>query len=120
MAAPLRPYVVKQGDYLTKLAHTFGFDAEEVWNDPKNAELKQRRADMDVLAPGDVVYLPEASKEGLPLTPGTSNRYTAKVPKIEVTLAFQDGDAPLANEPCEVLGLGGVEGAAPGERYRSR
>ena len=35
----MKPYVVKQGDYLNKLAHRLCFDAEKVWNDPANAEL---------------------------------------------------------------------------------
>jgi hypothetical protein len=39
--APLQPYVIKQGDHLALLAYKFGFDADTVWNDPKNAQLRQ-------------------------------------------------------------------------------
>jgi hypothetical protein len=36
-----------------KIAHTRGFDAEVVWNDPKNETLKSTR-DPDLLHPGDL------------------------------------------------------------------
>ncbi len=52
MSQEMRPYVVRQGDYLVKLAFVHGFDAEEVWNDPKNEEIRGRRADHNILAPG--------------------------------------------------------------------
>ncbi|MFT3765690.1 MAG: hypothetical protein QM820_09265 [Minicystis sp.] len=83
MNGELRPYVVRQGDYLTRLAHRFGFDAEEVWNDPKNAEIKKLRSSMEVLAPGDIVYLPEPTRATLPIQKGTTNRYVATIPKVE-------------------------------------
>jgi hypothetical protein len=50
--ATLTPYVVRQRDYLTKLAHQLSFDGKEVWEDAKNAELKNTRPNMDILAPG--------------------------------------------------------------------
>lgn len=103
----LKPYVVRQGDTMTKLAYVRGFDAGEVWKDERNDALRERRPDMDVLAPGDIVYLPEPKRDGLPITKGTTNRYVAKVPKITVHLALQGEDgAPLAGEPYEIRGLG--------------
>mgnify|MGYP001360626599 CR=1 FL=1 len=35
----MRAYVVKQGDYLTKLAFTLGFPADAVWNGKKGFEI---------------------------------------------------------------------------------
>ena len=37
----MKPYVVKQGDYLLKIAHLAGFDADDVWGHAKNADLKK-------------------------------------------------------------------------------
>ena len=54
----MKPYVIKQGDYLTRIAHRLGFVANEVWNDPKNAELKALRSDPDTLKSGDIVFVP--------------------------------------------------------------
>ena len=41
----MRPYVIRQGDYITKLAHQRGFDADAIWNDPKNQSLRERRTE---------------------------------------------------------------------------
>ena len=81
MSEEKRPYVVRQGDYLVKLGFVYGFDAEEVWNDAKNEEIRGRRPDHNVLAPGDIVYIPVKKKEGLPIIKGTTNHYVAKVPR---------------------------------------
>lgn len=106
----VRPYVVKQGDHLRKLAHRHGFDAAEVWEHPKNAELRALRRSFDVLAPGDILFLPTEPRPGFPFTPREKNLYTAKAPVIEVTLVFKDGERPLAQEPYEIHGLGGAQG----------
>ena len=49
MPDPMKPYVIKQGDYLTRLSHRLGFVADEVWNHGKNAELKSLRKDPETL-----------------------------------------------------------------------
>ena len=102
----LKPHVVRQGEYLAKLAFVHGFDADQVWTDPKNADLAQSRPDPNVLAPGDVIHIPTAKKEGQQINKGTTNRYEVKVPKVKVDLLFRDGDQPMAGEECEIVGLG--------------
>jgi hypothetical protein len=109
----LKPYVVRQGDYLAKLAFVYGFDADDVWSDGKNADLKQSRPDPNVLAPGDVLQIPTAKKEGQPISKGTTNPYTVNVPKVKVELFFKQGDNPLAGEECAVEGLGDPDPGAP-------
>ncbi|MFT3769479.1 MAG: peptidoglycan-binding domain-containing protein [Minicystis sp.] len=104
MGAEMRPYVVRQGDYLTKLAFVHGFDVEEVWNDPKNGEIRGLRKDHNILAPGDVVYLPVKEKEGLPIQKGVTNRYVAKVPKVPVKVRFRSGSERLANAKFTIEG----------------
>jgi hypothetical protein len=54
----MQPYVIRQGDYLLKLAYSFGFDAEAVWNDDKNADLRSQRQDPNTLLPGDILSHP--------------------------------------------------------------
>ncbi|MDP9034560.1 MAG: peptidoglycan-binding protein [Myxococcota bacterium] len=105
----MNPYVVRQGDFLTKLAIQHGFDAEEVWNHPKNESLRSVRASPDVLCPGDVLYLPPPRpKTWHPLTVGGDNRFVATVPVIKVSLKLTAEGAPLANKACRVEGAGPV------------
>ena len=89
----MQPYVIRQGDYLAKLAHRFGFDADAVWNDPSNADLRELRPNPDILWPTDVLSIPEDSDNPPPqheLVLGTTNTFTSYVPTIPVSLRFTD------------------------------
>jgi uncharacterized protein involved in type VI secretion and phage assembly len=116
LSGPKLPYVVKQGDYLTKLAFTYAFDEDAVWNDPKNRELKESRKSGNLLHPGDVLHFPRPKREGLALRKGTENHYEAKVPTTTVKLTFKDAKGPFADEPYTVEGIGApVEGKSGGD-----
>lgn len=103
----MRPYVVRQGDYLMKLAHMMGFDAEVVWNQPANRDLRERRTNPEVLHPGDVICVPAPGERRFrELVAGGSNAYAANVPRAEIRLTLYDPEgAALANVPYRVLGL---------------
>lgn len=111
MSGDYRPYIVRQGDHLARLAYVHGFDAAEVWSHERNAELREMGRKPELLAAGDILYLPIKPKEGLAFSAGTSNRYQARVPTVNVSLAFKDADRVLADEPYEVHGLG-TDGSA--------
>ncbi len=103
----MRPYVIRQGDYLTKLGHTMGFDPQTVWQNPKNQSLRERRPDPEMLHPGDLLWVPDqADLRRLPVRSGASNQYVAHIPKKPIDLKIQIGGEVLAKEPFVVLGLG--------------
>lgn len=111
----MRAYVIRQGDYLAKLAHRMGFDADAVWDHPANAALKQRR-DPNLLYPGELLYVPEASRTPAPISSNAANGYVAVVPKTTVRLIFEDADGPMVGEAYVVEGLGApVESTTDGE-----
>ncbi|MFO0614898.1 MAG: peptidoglycan-binding domain-containing protein [Polyangiaceae bacterium] len=105
MAPTYLPYIVHQGDYVDKLAAAAGADPDEVWNHPKNAELRGKRASKDVLCPGDIIYLPSGPRDGLDCDRGTTNRYVAKVKKRQLAIVFDDTEQPHANLDYEIRGL---------------
>lgn len=121
--ADLIPYVIRQGDYMTKLAHLRGFDAEEIWKDAKNDSIRAIRPNMDILAPGDIVYLPKEPKEGLEFTKESTNKYKAIVPKIDLTVTFVDDEGqPLADQVYVLEGLeraGEAAAGAPKEEHKT-
>jgi hypothetical protein len=87
----LRPYVVRQGDYLDKLAHLYGFRADEVWQHDANRALRERRPSPSLLAPGDVLHVPiDPSERGVEVYPKQANRYRARTPLVEVTVVLRD------------------------------
>jgi hypothetical protein len=107
------PRIIRPGDYWTKLAAELGFDADEVWNDPRNDEIRKTRPKREVLAAGDIVYVPGARDEGMPLKVGTENRITAKAPGAEIKLHF--GDPACAGAAYTVEGAGeDIKGNADG------
>lgn len=110
------PYVIKQGESLSKLAFQRGFDASTVWSDPANAELAGKRKNMDVLCPGDIVYLPPVEPTTIPVAVGSSNPFGSKVPEVPITLKLKKGGEPIADAAYRVDGLGApVEGKTGGD-----
>jgi N-acetylmuramoyl-L-alanine amidase len=101
----MQPYVVRQGEYLTALAARFGFDADEVWQHPQNRELRARRPNPDILAPGDVLHLPAPRLRSVPVRAGSTNRYRARIPTAALRITLRCDDAPVANEPFVVEGV---------------
>jgi hypothetical protein len=85
-----QPYVVRAGEYLTAIAYGRGLKPNDVWNDPDNADLKKLRVNPEMLAPGDVLYLPPVVRTWLPLQVGSTNQLVAKPPKVELHVVLSD------------------------------
>lgn len=100
----MKPYVIKQGDYLLKVAHLLGFDADEVWN--ANAELKALRKDPSLLKAGDVLFVPDEPKPKLRLNKEETNAFVARVPAVKLALHVAEEGEPLKNEKYVIEGLG--------------
>lgn len=54
-----RQHRVRQGECLSSIAARYGFFPETLWNLPENADLANLRQDMNVLFPGDVLFIPD-------------------------------------------------------------
>ncbi len=89
------------------LAHRMGFDADAVWNHPKNHDLKELRGNPNILCVGDILYVPEAPppKKWMSVTVGSNNSFSAEVPGIALSLNFAQGDKAIAFADCIVHGL---------------
>lgn len=106
MSSSMRPRVIAQGEYLTRIASELGFDADEVWNHSANRELRERRPNPEILAPGDILRVPERpTPTGAPIQRGGTHRYRAQVPRVMIRLILQG----CAGEPYELRGLPGGE-----------
>ena len=101
----VKPYVIRQGDYLKRIAHTLGFDADAAWSHPKNAEMADKR-EPNLLHPGDILYVPDPNPKWETLNQGTTNTYAVTVPTTRVNLAFKDANGPIANAAYVAEGLG--------------
>jgi hypothetical protein len=112
----LRPYVIQQGDHLAKLAYKFGFNADTVWKDPKNAQLRrqgQLSPDPNILNPTDMLYIPDSKPLTThSLTLGTTNVFVADAPPtVTLTHRFIGDDASIyAFKACVVQELDHLTG----------
>ena len=94
------PYEVKQGDTLLSIAEAFGFRTwEGIWNDESNAKLRETRQDPQVLAPGDVVHIPEKKPKSVKVATLKKHTFSAKVLKsVFRTAVVDEAGKPLANK----------------------
>lgn len=94
----MKPYIVKQGDYLRKIAMIHGFIEEEVWDHEKNKRLRSLR-DPNQLYPGDILFIPEISSNRFTLQAGELNACKVKIKRATLSVIFHDQNGPLKHEP---------------------
>ncbi|MFO0630245.1 MAG: peptidoglycan-binding domain-containing protein [Polyangiales bacterium] len=102
----MRPHVVRTGDTLGRIARAAGQPPEVIWDHPRNADLRARRAHPEVLAPGDVIHVPTTPPPGLPLKQGADNGFVATLPRVHVRVVLREDGTALANEEVVLLGAG--------------
>jgi hypothetical protein len=88
----VRPYVIREGDYLLKVVYENGFDADVVWGHARNAGLRTRKGP-NILAPGDTLFIsdaPDGPDYGTVQT-GSTNSFVSRAPPTRVTVKFELG-----------------------------
>jgi len=92
-------YTVKQGDYLAKIAKNHGFsDYKTIWDHSKNAELKNKRKNPNVLYPGDVLFIPDKEEKSESGGTEQKHRFKTKGQPLMMRIVFKDfNDKPIAN-----------------------
>ena len=94
-----KEYFVKQGECLSSLAKRFGFlDYQTIYNHPKNAELKQKRRNPNVLFPDDGVFIPDIELKEIDAVTEQKHRFELIRPKTTFRITVKDSDEkPFAN-----------------------
>jgi hypothetical protein len=95
-------HVVKKGETLAKVAAQYGFaDCRTIWDHPANRELASLRENPNVLAPGDMIVIPEKTEKTV--TVETDRRYVVRVNmgRVKLRLVLRDFDHELLrNTKC--------------------
>jgi hypothetical protein len=109
-----RLHVVRQGECMASIALMYGFqDWREIYDDPANEGLRQLRSDPHVLAPGDLVTIPEPPPpQTHSLRQGESLRLRGGPPRVALKLKLERAPGqPLAGVRYELAaGLDDFEG----------
>lgn len=103
-------HVVKDGDCLSSLADRYGFrDWRTIYDDPANADLRALRPNPNLLAPGDVVMIPDRESRIESVATTARHTFVARSPSCAVELRFVDARGnPLRNNQV-TLTIEGLE-----------
>jgi len=97
-------HTVRQGECLSGIARQYGFkDWTVLYDDPANAELKQRRPNPNVLCPGDLVAIPDPRPTLARRATGDWHEFAVEREEVrlKVQLMGLDGKA-LANQAYQL------------------
>ncbi|MBI5258053.1 MAG: peptidoglycan-binding protein [Burkholderiales bacterium] len=103
-------HTVQQGDTLAKIAADNGFfDFHTIWDHAKNADLRARRDNPNVLAPGDQVFIPDKDQRTEAKATDATHRFQVRRTKNLLRLVLEDlYGKPIANATCELTVEGQV------------
>jgi hypothetical protein len=95
-------HTVSQGEHLSGIALRYGFrDYRTIWNDPANADLKQRRPNPHILCPGDQLVIPDKAKKQLQRSTDQSHRFQVATQPLDLRVRLdQCRSDPIAGAPC--------------------
>lgn len=98
-------HIVQEGDHLTGLAVQFGFlDFNTIWNDPANADLKNKRKDPHILLPGDVLTIPDKRDKNVSIETTKVHTFQIKTQPLKLKLVLKDFDnQPIAGVDCVLV-----------------
>ena len=114
---PIR-HTVEQGECITSIAGEYGLFWETIWNHPDNADLKRLRQDPNVLAPGDVVVVPDKQIKQESGSTEKRHRYRLKAVPAKVKVRVLFDDEPRANQTCQICVEGRWQkGATDGDGF---
>lgn len=101
----VRPYIVRQGDYVAKIAAQLGCSEDEIWQLAENNPLREAGRSPEVLHPGDVLYVPAETHRPVQIALEGDNPFCGAVPSVPLRMIFQIGDQPRARQKCRIVGL---------------
>jgi hypothetical protein len=95
---------IEPGDHLAAIAAEHGFsDPQTLWQAPENAELRQRRRNPSLLAPGDQLFVPDKQAKKVTVATGATHKFQLKDASVRLRIKLRDPlDHPIANATCEV------------------
>jgi hypothetical protein len=87
-----------QGDCLSSIALTRGFDPQTVWEHGDNADLRERRVDPNALLPGDALFVPELEEKQEPVATDTHKTFQLSVGPIRLRVRLTRHGEPRGGE----------------------
>lgn len=96
-------YETEPGDCISSIAYEYGFFWTTIWNHPNNAQLRKERKDPNILAPGDLVYVPDRRLKEASRPTGQMHRFQIKSVPAKFRLQLFEGETPRAYQAYELI-----------------
>lgn len=90
---------VRQGEDVESIAFEKQLPWREIWDDPKNAEVKRVRKDWNILLPGDRLEVREKREKEEPGATEQLHPFRLEGRPQEINIIVKEGDIPRADEP---------------------
>ncbi len=91
---------IVQGECVAKIADKYGFFPDTIWSRSENTDLRERRKDMYILEPDDVVYVPETRVTNVSENTGTHVKVRRKGVPERLRIRFlKHDDTPRVGLP---------------------
>ena len=87
-----KQHKVVEGDCIDSLAAEYGRTADALWNAPDNAELRRQRKHPNLLAPGDVVVIPDPKGKIVSCATGQRHVFRRRESPLELRVRVFDED----------------------------
>jgi hypothetical protein len=95
-------HTIVEGDSIPSLAFAAGLFPDTIWNHPQNAQLKEQRQDMNVLFPGDLVFVPDKQRRVEMADTDQLHKFRRKGVPCRLRLQLFNIETPRANEDFEL------------------
>lgn len=92
------PHTVQQGECIDSLAISYGHFPLTIWQHAANADLRALRPSRNVLAPGDVLQVPELRPKQVAAATSQRHRYVRRGVPAMLRLQLVSAGQPRANE----------------------
>ncbi len=101
-------YTIAQGDTLTRIARQHGFlSGQSLYDHPDNAEFRALRPDPNILAPGDVITIPELEPRKFSANSASKHTFCVKKEKEFFRMQLKDEVGEPLSGMRAVLDVGG-------------
>jgi putative peptidoglycan binding protein len=104
-------HTIQQGEYIALIAKKTGFrNWRTIYDHPQNADLRTRRADPNVLFPGDKLYIPDKTPKTESCATGKLHVFKVPAPTMQIQIKLKDRQEgkPFKNTKC-ILKVSGTE-----------
>jgi hypothetical protein len=106
---------LQQGDCLSSIALTRGFDPKTVWEHGDNADLRERRTNPNALLPGDSLFVPELEQKDEPAPTDKLTTFKLSVGPIRLRVRLTKHTKARPDEPYKLELYSSAAPGKPGE-----